>query len=133
MLAGGLYERWVLSVPKPLRLQLARDPAWTSRVGALIVRAVGVWQRRVARARGVATPRTGAITFVGPASNARAKLRTLVPATDDTARAACPGSPQPSAPRAHRLPWAELLRRVFAQDVLACPYGGRRSVVSRRR
>jgi hypothetical protein len=24
------YRQWVLSVPKPLRLRLARDPAWTS-------------------------------------------------------------------------------------------------------
>ena len=66
----------------------------------------------------------------GPASKARAKLRALVPATDDTAHAACPGTPHPVPPRAHRLPWAELLGRVFAQDVLACPCGGRRSVVA---
>jgi len=66
----------------------------------------------------------------GPASKARAKLRALVPATDDTAHAACPGTPHPVPPRAHWLPWAELLRRVFAQDVLACPCGGRRSVVA---
>jgi len=32
--------------------------------------------------------------------------------------------------RARRLPWAELLRRVFADDVLHCPCGGRRSVVA---
>jgi hypothetical protein len=318
----------VLSVPKPLRLRLARDPAWTSWVGGLIVRAVGAWQRRVARARGVGAPLTGAITFVqrfgglinlnvhyhllvpdgvfaeagdglafvllpvptgadllaildrvirqiarrlakeaagandtddadlppdlfaqvqaeaattwrspaaatahavrgsdrlrawcagfslhagvvvpdydrealerlcrygarpafahdrlawttdgrisyqlkrpwpdgrthlvlepvaflrrlvgiippprrhlvrysgvfGPASNARAKLRALVPATDDDTRhAACPGTPHPVPPRARRLPWADLLRRVFAQDVLVCPCGGRRSVVA---
>jgi len=31
----------------------------------------------------------------GPASKARAKLRALVPATDDTAHAACPGTPHP--------------------------------------
>jgi hypothetical protein len=28
------------------------------------------------------------------------------------------------------LPWADLLRRVFAEDVLRCPSGGRRSVVA---
>jgi hypothetical protein len=32
--------------------------------------------------------------------------------------------------RARRLPWAELLRRVFADDVLQCPCGGRRSVIA---
>ena len=30
----------------------------------------------------------------------------------------------------HADPWAELLRRVFATDVLSCPCGGRRSVVA---
>jgi hypothetical protein len=64
ILPSAPYRQWVLSVPKPLRLRLARDPAWASWVGSLIVRAIGTWQRRVARARGIPAPRTGAITFV---------------------------------------------------------------------
>jgi len=44
--------------------------------------------------------------------------------------AACPGTPHPVPPRARRLPWADLLRRVFAQDVLCCLCGGRRTVVA---
>jgi hypothetical protein len=39
------------------------------------------------------------------------------------------GSIAPSS-RVRRLPWADLLRRVFADDVLQCPCGGRRSVVA---
>lgn len=58
------YRQWVFTVPKPLRLVLARDPAWTSWVGNLVVRAIGAWQRRVARKRGLRTPLTGAVTFV---------------------------------------------------------------------
>jgi hypothetical protein len=58
------YRQWVLTVPRPLRLVLARDPAWTSWVGNLVVRAIGAWQRRVARKRGLRTPLTGAVTFV---------------------------------------------------------------------
>jgi hypothetical protein len=58
------YRQWVFTVPKWLRLRLARDPAWTSWVGNLVVRAIGVWQRRVARSRGQAAPKTGAVTFV---------------------------------------------------------------------
>jgi hypothetical protein len=58
------YRQWVWTVPKPLRLVLARDPAWTSWVGRLAVRAIGAWQRRVARTRGVCAPRTGAVMFV---------------------------------------------------------------------
>jgi len=43
------YRQWVFTVPKALRLRLARDPAWTTWVGNLAVRAIGAWQRRVAR------------------------------------------------------------------------------------
>jgi hypothetical protein len=46
------------------RISSARDPAWTTWVGNLPVRAIGAWQRRVARQRGIRAPRTGAITFV---------------------------------------------------------------------
>jgi hypothetical protein len=68
----------------------------------------------------------------GPASNARAKLHVLVPATDpnDLAHPGCPDVSQPVGSRAGQLPWADLLRRVFAQDVLRCRCGGRRSVVA---
>ena len=58
------YRQWVFTVPKALRLWLAREPAWASWVGGLAVKAVGAWQRRVARARGIREPNTGAITFV---------------------------------------------------------------------
>jgi hypothetical protein len=36
----------------------------------------------------------------------------------------------PTRSRARRLPWADLLRRVFAEDVLHCPCGGHRSVTA---
>jgi len=58
------YRQWVFTVPKPLRLVLARDPAWTSWISGLVVRAIGAWQRRVARKRKVRAPLTGAVTFV---------------------------------------------------------------------
>src|SRR5262245_17157957 len=38
--------------------------ARSSWVGNLVVRAIGTWQRRVARARGVVAPKTGAAMFV---------------------------------------------------------------------
>jgi len=45
-----------------------------------------------------------------------------------------PGKPTDSrcarSPRHPRLDWAGLLRRVFEDDVLACPCGGRRTVLS---
>jgi hypothetical protein len=33
-------------------------------------------------------------------------------------------------PRPRRLPWADLLKRVFGDDVLQCPCGGRRKMVA---
>lgn len=67
----------------------------------------------------------------GPAAKARRQLRALIPAfgaDDDAAR--CSASAAPLLLRVRRLPWADLLRRVFAEDILACPCGGRRSVTA---
>jgi uncharacterized protein (TIGR02996 family) len=43
---------------------LARDAAWASWVGGLVVRSISAWQRRIARKRGIRAPLTGAVTFV---------------------------------------------------------------------
>ena len=81
-------------------------------------------------------PRRHLVRYAGvfaPASKHRAKLRALVPAdADAAATSSCPGSASPgtSSSRSRRLPWADLLRRVFADDVLQCPCGGRRSVIA---
>jgi hypothetical protein len=65
----------------------------------------------------------------GPAAKDRAKLGALVPVCDDAVPSPC--SPTgASRVRTGRLPWADLLRRVFADDVLQCPCGGRRSVIA---
>jgi hypothetical protein len=53
VLPSAPYRQWVFTVPKALRLRLARDPAWATWVGNLAVRAIGAWQRRVARKRGL--------------------------------------------------------------------------------
>ena len=68
----------------------------------------------------------------GPASKQRAALRALVPPGEPDDSAPANGSTTPSAgsSRPRRLPWADLLRRVFADDVLRCPCGGRRTVVA---
>jgi hypothetical protein len=54
----------------------------------------------------------------GPASSARKQLRALVPdaALATTASPRCPAPGAPASSRRRRLPWADLLRRVFAQD-----------------
>jgi hypothetical protein len=43
VLPRALYRQWVVTVPKALRLRLARDPGWTTWVGNLAVRAIGAW------------------------------------------------------------------------------------------
>jgi hypothetical protein len=53
------FRQWVFTVPKPLRLRLDAPSGVARWAGQLVVRAIGVWQRRVARARGLAAPRTG--------------------------------------------------------------------------
>ena len=76
------HRQWGLFLPKPLRLRLARHPAWTTWVGGLIVRAIAAWQRRVACARHLAAPQTGAITFVqrfGGLVNLNVHFHLLVP------------------------------------------------------
>lgn len=89
---------------------------------------MAAWQRRVARARGLAAAKTGAITFVkrfgglvgvfGPAAKARSKLRALIPATNtaDAATARQQAHRSRCAPAGCR--GADLPRRVFAEDVL---------------
>jgi len=64
VLPRARYRQWVLTVPKSLRLRLARDPSWASWVNQRIVRAIAAWQRRQARRLGVRHGQTGAITFV---------------------------------------------------------------------
>lgn len=66
----------------------------------------------------------------GPASKHRARLRAHVPADIDAAPRTAPNICSKPASRSQRLPWAKLLRRVFADDVLQCPCGGRRSVIA---
>jgi hypothetical protein len=121
----------VLSVPKPLRLRLARDPAWSTWVGSLIVRAIGAWQRRGARARGIPAPRTGTITlsshhrggiWFGTRGVRPGQLRAqTAPRAGPRCRSGHHGEPpllEPSPPaNSHRgrFPWADLLRRVFAR------------------
>ena len=52
--------------------------------------------------------------------------------TKPTAGAAGPSEQEPVKARRYdaRIPWAELLQRVFLDDVLACPCGGRRKIIA---
>jgi hypothetical protein len=70
----------------------------------------------------------------GPASKWR---REIIPQMPASAAASCasPGAEEesPAAPTERhlsRIPWAELLLRVFREDVLLCPRGGRRVVLA---
>ncbi len=75
-------RQWVLSFPRRLRFLAARDPRLASRLLEVFVRTLFVWQRRRARALGVAEPRTGGVTAVqrfGGALNLNVHFHTLLP------------------------------------------------------
>jgi hypothetical protein len=93
----------------------------------------------------VPPPRVNLTRYHGvfaPRARGRAKVvaGAAVPDTPPSTPAALPTSPtivtskpapagdKPSPPR--RIPWAELLRRVYALDVLACACGGRRQLIA---
>ena len=73
----------------------------------------------------------------GPGAADRNRLRRLIPPPASVAATTCsdpspaePSQPSPSVWRARRVPWAELLKRVFADDLLHCACGGRRTVLA---
>jgi hypothetical protein len=75
-------RQWVLSLPRRLRFQAARNPKVASRLLDLFTRAVFAWQRRRARRLGVADPRTAGCTAVqrfGSAINLNVHFHTLIP------------------------------------------------------
>ncbi|MDB4955574.1 MAG: transposase [Myxococcales bacterium] len=79
----------------------------------------GVGDRQRAAEVVIPPPRRHLVRYsgiFGAASKHRGKLRALVLPRDD-------------AEPARSTPWADLLRRVFADDVPQCPCGGRRSVI----
>ena len=81
----------------------------------------------------ICMPTIAKVSRFGPASKWRPEI---VPRPPESPPAP-PCEPAPSAAREKeprppdaRIPWAELLRRVFRLDVLACPCGGRRKVLA---
>ena len=81
----------------------------------------------------VPPPRSHQTRYFGvfaPRSALRAKL---VPRPEQEKSAEGEEAKTPAksiVPRERRLPWADLLKRVFGDDVLQCPCGGRRRVVA---
>ncbi len=93
----------------------------------------------------VPPPRTHGVRYHGVfAPNATARARVVPqplepppPAAPTPADASAPSSTPAKPPRRHdrpprsyRVPWADLLRKVFAVDVLACPCGGRLRLIA---
>ena len=79
----------------------------------------------------VPPPRAHLVRYHGVFAPASKWRPSVVPAP---APLSCPETPPAKVPRPKRdpsrIPWAELLQRVFMDDVLACPCGGRRKVIA---
>ena len=81
----------------------------------------------------IAPPRRHLVRYHGifaPAAKHRSALAALLPQPNvgDDADDGC--AAKPTSMRARRLPWAELLRRVFADDILRCDCGGARMITA---
>ena len=83
----------------------------------------------------VPPPRAHLVRYHGvfaPASKWRARIIPKPPllACESQPDAAEEPKPRARKPDPSRIPWSELLQRVFLQDVLAYPCGGRRTVIA---
>jgi hypothetical protein len=86
----------------------------------------------------VPPPRAHLVRYHGVFAPAARWRREVIPApAPEPAPPAVAETPQPIPrladhhdKRSSRIPWAELLRRVFREDVLSCPCGGRRVVLA---
>jgi hypothetical protein len=63
-LPAAPYRQWVFSFPWRIRVALAKDGALLSRVLRVCMRKVFAYQRRKARAAGIANPRTLGVSFI---------------------------------------------------------------------
>ena len=107
------YRQWVLSLPRQVRFMLARDADLLGQVVGVFLHKVFAWQRRRARAHGIADPHCGAVTFVqrfGSMLNLNCHAHALVP---DGVFAADPDG----AVRFHPLPppWDDDVARLLDQ------------------
>jgi len=83
----------------------------------------------------VPPPRIHSVRYHGIfAPNSKARARVLPGSADAPEPIPSPPSSRPKAipgTRTYRLPWADLLKKVFAVDVLACPdCGGRLQIIA---
>ncbi len=88
-----------------------------------LVRYAGVFASRARR--------RARVVALAPGNRADADAVVIAPSQSTDSTSPAVPTPTPPGRRAQaRLPWAELLQRVFAEDVLACPCGGRRRVLA---
>ena len=85
----------------------------------------------------VPPPRSHLVRYHGVCGPASERRSQIVPRPEENTPGPCPAantappSPEATARReTSRIPWAELLLRVFREDVLVCPCGGRRAVLA---
>ena len=82
VLPEARYRQYVLTFPWPLRLPLAFDAVFFTRMIGAYLHTLMAWMRRRGRAMGIRGGRTGAVTFVqrfGGALNVNPHLHSLLP------------------------------------------------------
>jgi hypothetical protein len=142
-------RQWVFTLPKGLRFLLAWRPKLISLMLRLFLRALFAWQRRCARRQGLRAPLCGAVSFIqrfGSSLNLNIHVHAILPDgvffEDEDGRVQFHPLLPPKysdleklirklVRGPYRLPWATLLRRVFAIEVLTCDRcGGKRRLVA---
>jgi len=143
-MVGGLFEgRMPTPRSAPARAAAGTVRSWAnvSRIAHVLILEPRELLRRLATL--VPPPRAHLVRYhgiFGPASKWRREIAPAPPQSACPAEAPCssnapdtsrpPPTTKPPRPLDSRIPWSELLLRVFREDILACPCGGRRKVIA---
>ena len=124
--------QWVLPAPLEVRRVMALRAEALSACNRIFVEETARWRKDSA---GVGGAETGSVTFMQKKLTTAITLaHSLGPLPREETSAS--NGPRTSlgaglvAPCYARIDWASLLRRIYLEDVLACPCGGRRRVLA---
>jgi hypothetical protein len=110
------------------RVKYGLRHAWSDGTTAVVMEPLDFMARLAAL---VPAPGRHLLRYYGTLAPNAALRKLIVPKAPEAERSACGAGTEAEAPRPSRMSWAELLRRVFAKDVLECPRcGGRMKIIA---